>query len=87
MLLTFPQRASTRDVDAVIGADQPWLRRTAAELAAGLDWPSAWLNDGAKAGGAPPIMLPAPRQSSGATRARIGQVFASSSPRLIACSP
>ena len=50
ILLTFPARAATKDVDAVLTADPAWIRAAAREVAQelGAGWPEDWLNDGVK---------------------------------------
>lgn len=48
ILLTFPGRAATREVDAVIGSDQVWLRQEVRDLGHERWWPDDWLNDGVK---------------------------------------
>jgi hypothetical protein len=48
LILTLPGRVATKDVDAVIGQDQVWLREAVAALAEEKGWPSDWLNDGVK---------------------------------------
>lgn len=50
MVLAYDARMSTHDVDAVVlqpGAAR-FLRRLVQQIAEELDWPSDWLNDGAK---------------------------------------
>jgi hypothetical protein len=48
LLLTFDQRAATRDVDAVFDKDRDFVRRAAAHVAAEFGWPGNWINDGVK---------------------------------------
>lgn len=48
LVLLFPGRAATKDVDAVILNDPAWLRAAAAELAEARGWPADWLNDAVK---------------------------------------
>lgn len=48
LVLTFPSRVATKDVDAVVSGDARWLRRAAADLAAERGWPEDWLNDAVK---------------------------------------
>jgi len=50
MVLAFGTRQSTRDVDAVIVApsEARVVRALAAQVAEEYDWPTDWLNDGAK---------------------------------------
>ena len=48
LLLTFDQRASTRDVDAVFDKDRDFVRRAAAKVAEEFGWSSNWINDGVK---------------------------------------
>ena len=49
LVLTFPSRVATKDVDAVVSGDARWLRRAAADFAAERGWPEDWLNDRSKA--------------------------------------
>lgn len=46
LLLTFDQRAATRDVDAVFDNDRNFVRRAAARVAEEFGWNSHWINDG-----------------------------------------
>ena len=50
MVLAFDARAATRDVDVVIlqPADRSKVRRLSEIIATERDWPSDWLNEGAK---------------------------------------
>jgi hypothetical protein len=48
LVLTLPGRAATKDVDAVIQNDVPWVRAAIAALAEENGWPRDWLNDGVK---------------------------------------
>lgn len=48
LLLTFDQRAATRDVDAVFDKDREFVRRAATEVAEEFGWVSNWINDGVK---------------------------------------
>ena len=48
LLLTFDQRASTRDVDAVFDKDRDFVRHAAAKIADEFGWNSNWINDGVK---------------------------------------
>lgn len=50
LVLIFPGRASTKDVDAVFLNDGEWVRAAARSIAEGRDprWPDDWLNDGVK---------------------------------------
>jgi hypothetical protein len=48
LVLTFPHRAATRDVDAVFHHDAAWLRALATKIADRRGWPLDWLNDGVK---------------------------------------
>jgi hypothetical protein len=48
LMLTFPARATTRDVDAVALNDQSFLREAVKHVAAVRDWPEDWLNDAVK---------------------------------------
>jgi hypothetical protein len=48
LVLAFPSRVATKDVDAVVQNDSAWLRAAAAEIAEENGWPVDWLNDGVK---------------------------------------
>ncbi len=48
LLLTFDQRAATRDVDAVFDKDREFVRRAAARVAEEFGWTGHWINDGVK---------------------------------------
>jgi hypothetical protein len=48
LLLTFDQRASTRDVDAIFDKDRDFVRRAAAQVAGEFGWSRNWINDGVK---------------------------------------
>ena len=48
LLLTFDQRAATRDVDAVFDKDRDFVRRAAAHVAEEFGWSGNWINDGVK---------------------------------------
>ncbi len=48
MMLSFPARPATRDVDAVALGDPSFLRKAARQVAAAHDWPDDWLNDAVK---------------------------------------
>ena len=48
LVLTFPQRPATRDVDAVFEADREFVRRAVRLVGQELGWESDWLNDGVK---------------------------------------
>jgi hypothetical protein len=48
LALAFDMRAATRDVDAVIRTHRPFVRKAVRQIAAELDWPEDWLNDGIK---------------------------------------
>ena len=48
LILTLEGRAVTKDLDAVIKNDAPWLRSVAAGIALENGWPEDWLNDGVK---------------------------------------
>jgi hypothetical protein len=48
LLLTFDQRAATRDVDAVFDKDRDFVRRAAVHVAREFGWPANWINDGVK---------------------------------------
>lgn len=50
LVLIFPGRVSTKDVDAVFLNDGEWVRAAARSIAEGREprWPDDWLNDGVK---------------------------------------
>ncbi len=48
LLLTFDQRAATRDVDAVFDSDRDFVRHAAAKVAEEFGWSAGWINDGVK---------------------------------------
>ena len=48
LMLASNFRDSTRDVDAVVGADRTLIDRLAAMVAARRGWPPDWLNDGVR---------------------------------------
>jgi hypothetical protein len=48
LVLTLPGRVATKDVDAVVDHDSPWLREAVAAIAEAKGWPPNWLNDGVK---------------------------------------
>ena len=48
LLLTFDERAATRDVDAVFDKDREFVRRAAAVVAEEFGWTRHWINDGVK---------------------------------------
>jgi hypothetical protein len=48
LVLTFPQRPATRDVDAVFEADRVFVRRAARIVGDELGWGGDWINDGVK---------------------------------------
>jgi hypothetical protein len=48
LVLTFPGRVATKDVDAVVQNDPAWLRAAAVQVAEENGWPLDWLNDGVK---------------------------------------
>lgn len=48
LMLTYPWRAATRDVDAVFEADRATVRRLASDIADEKGWDRNWLNDGVK---------------------------------------
>lgn len=48
ILLTFDQRAATRDVDAVFENDREFVRRAAIKVAGEFGWSADWINDGVK---------------------------------------
>ena len=48
LLLTFDQRAATRDVDPVFDKDREFVRRAAARVAEEFGWTGHWINDGVK---------------------------------------
>src|SRR5258707_15826854 len=48
LVLTFPGRVATKDVDAVLLNDPAWLRAAAVQVAEENGWPIDWLNDGVK---------------------------------------
>ena len=48
LLLTFDQRAATRDVDAVFDKDRDFVRRASARVAEEFGWSGQWINDGVK---------------------------------------
>ncbi len=48
VLLTFENRATTRDVDAVFEKDRAFVRRAATQVAEEFGWSENWINDGVK---------------------------------------
>jgi hypothetical protein len=62
LMLTFPGRPTTKDVDAVARSDAGVLRKLARELAESRAWPENWLNDAVKG------FLSAHDREPGATR-------------------
>ena len=48
MILTFPARPATRDVDAVVRGDSSFLRDAVASVARSRGWSDRWLNDAVK---------------------------------------
>jgi hypothetical protein len=48
LVLTFPNRVATKDVDAVFQGRAGWMREATAAVAAARDWPPDWLNDAVK---------------------------------------
>jgi hypothetical protein len=48
IMLTFPARVATKDVDAVVESGGDWLRAVTREIAEDRGWPEDWLNDGVK---------------------------------------
>ncbi len=48
MMLTFPARPATHDVDAVALSDGSFIRKAVQEIAASRGWPDDWLNDAVK---------------------------------------
>ena len=48
LVLTFPGRAATKDVDAVFLTEAAWLRSAVADVADAQGWPRDWLNDAVK---------------------------------------
>jgi hypothetical protein len=48
LVLILPERAATKDIDAVVQNDPQWMRQAVAELAEEKRWPPGWFNDGVK---------------------------------------
>jgi len=48
MVLTFPARPATKDVDAVALNDAEFLRQAVAQIGEARNWPEGWLNDAVK---------------------------------------
>ncbi len=48
MMLTFPARPATRDVDAVVRGDASFMRDAVAAVARARGWSDRWLNDAVK---------------------------------------
>lgn len=48
LVLTFPQRPATRDVDAVFEADRDFVREAARIVGDEIGWGRDWINDGVK---------------------------------------
>lgn len=48
LMLTYPWRVSTKDVDAMFRGDRALLRRLVADIAEERGWEPDWLNDGVK---------------------------------------